>query len=119
LTVQTVPLEGRPAEFLGGVGSFSVRADVSPTTVRVGGELTYRINVAGPAAWGMTSRPDLVRFDRIAVSPRIEALPDETVNEPPSRTFLFRVRPSLAGHAVLPPVTIAAFDPEIGRFITK
>ena len=113
LSIQNPPPEGRPAEFLGGIGEFTVAAEATPASVRVGAELIYRINVSGPAAWGMTSRPDLSRFGRIAVSPRIEALPDQTVNEPPSRTFVYRIRPTRAGDVVLPPVSIAAFDPEL------
>jgi hypothetical protein len=119
LMIETVPPEGRPAAFLGGVGEFSVQAEAAPAAVRVGEEFTYRIKVSGPAAWGMTSRPDLARFGRLAVSPRIEPRPDETVNEPPSRTFVYRIRPTRPGDAVLPPVTIATFDPELMRYITK
>jgi hypothetical protein len=119
LSVQSPPPEGRPAEFLGGIGEFTVEAEATPASVRVGAELMYRITVSGPAAWGLTSRPDLARFGRIAVSPRIESLPEQTVNEPPSRTFLYRIRPTRAGDVVLPPVSIAAFDPELERYITK
>jgi hypothetical protein len=119
LSIQSPTPEGRPAEFLGGIGEFTVAADASPASVRVGVELNYRITVSGPAAWGMTSGPDLARFGRTAVSPRIEALPDQVVNEPPSRTFVYRIRPARAGIAVLPPVSIAAFDPELARYITK
>jgi hypothetical protein len=119
LEVVGVPPEGRPAAFLGGVGEFSVQADVSPATARVGQELTYRITVAGPAAWGMTARPDLARLDRLAIAPRIDALPDEIIQEPPSRTYVTRLRPTRPGEAVLPPVVIAAFDPESMRYVSK
>jgi hypothetical protein len=119
LNVQAVPLEGRPAEFLGGVGDFSVQAEAAPESVRVGGEVTYQIKVTGPAAWGMTSRPDVKRLAGIALSPRIEPLPVELVKEPPERTFVYRIRPTRAGEAVLPPVAIAAFDAERSLYITK
>jgi hypothetical protein len=119
LNVQAVPLEGRPEEFLGGVGEFSVQAEVSPGSVRVGGELTYQIKVTGPAACGMTAQPDLTRLAGLALAPRIEPLPAEFVREPPARTFVYRIRPTRAGEAVLPPVAVAAFDPERSRYITK
>ena len=61
LSIQPVPLQGRPAEFLGGVGRFELHAEASPKVVRVGQELDFRIKVTGPAAWGMTDRPDLAR----------------------------------------------------------
>ena len=59
VSIQAVPLQGRPAEFLGGVGHFEVQAEAVPRVVRVGQELDFRIKVTGPAAWGMTDRPDL------------------------------------------------------------
>jgi hypothetical protein len=119
LTVEPVPFEGRPAQFLGGVGAFSVQASVTPATVRVGQEFIYRIRLTGPAAWGTTSRPDLSRFDRIPLAFRVERLPDERTGEPPSVTFVYRIRPTRAGKAVLPPVAIAAFDPGSLRYLTR
>ena len=72
LSIKPVPAEGRPAEFLGGVGPFTLKAEAVPATVRVGQELEYRITVTGPAAWGMTDRPELKRFDRTGLGLRIE-----------------------------------------------
>jgi hypothetical protein len=117
--IQTVPLLGRPSEFLGGIGRFELHAEVSPQVVRVGQELEFRIKVTGPAAWGMADRPDMRRYARLPVGLRIEAKPDETINEPPARTFVFRLRPTHAGEAVLPPVAIAAYDPARARYVPQ
>ena len=103
LTIEPVPLEGRPAGFLGGVGEFSVQATALPASVRVGQELIYRIAIKGPAAWGSTLRPDLGRFDRIPLDLRVENLPDERTNEPPSMTFVYRIRPTRGGTEFYPP----------------
>ena len=116
--IQPVPLLGRPAEFLGGVGRFELHAEASPKVIRVGQELEFRIKVTGPAAWGMADRPDLARYGRLGLGLRIEPRPDETINEPPARTFVYRLRPTHAGEAVLPPVAIAAFDPSLSRYVT-
>jgi hypothetical protein len=118
LTVQPVPLQGRPADFLGGVGRLEVEAEAVPKVVRVGQELDFRIKVTGPAAWGMNDRPDLGRFGRSKLGLRIEPKPDETSDEPPARTFVYRLRPTQAGEAVLPPVAIAAYDPSLSRYVT-
>lgn len=119
VSIQTVPILGRPAEFLGGVGRFEVHAEASPAVIRVGQELDFRITVTGPAACGMTDRPDLPRYGRLGLGLQIEPRPDETSNEPPVRSFVYHLRPTHAGEAVLPPVAIAAFDPAISRYVTK
>jgi hypothetical protein len=119
LMIQPVPVEGRPAVFLGGVGRFTLTAEAIPNVVRAGQELEYRIKVTGSAAWGMTDRPVMERFERLPIRPRIEPKPDETINEPPSRTFVYRLRPTKAGEAVLPPVAIASYDPALSRYVTQ
>ncbi len=117
--IQPVPLEGRPAEFGGGVGQFTARAEAVPSVIRFGQELNYRITVTGPAAWGMTARPDLARLQSHEAGLRVAHEPDETTNEPPSRTFVYHIRPTRAGAIVLPPVVIAAFDPAVKRYVTR
>jgi hypothetical protein len=119
LSIQTVPLNGRPAGFLGGVGRFDLQADASPKVVRVGQDLEFRVKVTGSAAWGMTDRPDLGRFGGLRLGLRIEHGPDETRDEPPARTFVYRLRPTQAGEAVLPPVAIAAYDPALAHYVTR
>ena len=42
-----------------------------------------------------------------------------TINEPASRTFVYRLRPTKAGEAVLPPVAIASYDPALSRYVTQ
>ena len=117
--VRPVPPEGRPRYFLGGVGPFALQAEARPRSVRVGQELEYRITVTGPAAWGTTGRPELDRFDRLPIGLRIEPRPAEVVHEPPSRTFVYKLRPTRPGEAVLPPVSFSAFDPSTSRYVTR
>ncbi len=119
IPIKPVPGEGRPAEFLGGVGGFTLKAEAVPATVRVGQELEYRIIVTGRAAWGMLNRPELKRFERIGLGLRIEPKGDELLQEPPSRTFVYRLRPTRPGETVLPPVAIAAYDPASSRYDTR
>jgi hypothetical protein len=119
IEIQPVPLDGRPSEFLGGVGKFTLWAEAVPTVIRLGQELRYRITLNGPGAWGSSARPDLTHFVTSAGGLRVTSEPDEVTNEPPSRTFVYRVRPSRSGEIVLPPVAIAAFEPVTRRYATK
>ena len=63
VSIQAVPLAGPPGRVSGGCrAGLSFRPRLSPKVVRVGQELDFRIKVTGPAAWGMTDRPDLGRL---------------------------------------------------------
>ncbi len=117
--IHPVPSAGRPSGFLGGVGPFSLEAEASPKVVRLGQEIDFRVKVSGPAAWGMLERPELVRYDRLPVGLRIRPGPIETSNEPPARTFIYRLRPSRAGDVTLPPISIASYDPSISKYMTQ
>jgi hypothetical protein len=118
--VRALPATGRPAAFLGGVGWFDqVDAEVQPETVRAGQDFEYRIRLLGPAARGSTRPPTLAGLDGLPIALEVEPLPDEVVADPPSRVFRFRLRPTRAGEAVLPPVAIAYFEPRLGQYQTR
>ncbi len=119
LRIENPPIAGRTADFLGGVGAFSVEAEADARRVRVGQEFLYRIRITGPAAWGTSTRPELDRLRALPIGARVVSLADETVDEPPQRAFVYRIRPSQPGEVVLPPVSIASFDPGIQRYVTR
>jgi hypothetical protein len=119
LPIRSVPAEGRPREFLGGVGRFSLRAEVKPQSVRIGQDLEFRITVTGPAAWGMFQRPQLNRYEHLAIGSQVEPRRDEMTREPAERTFVYRLRPTRSGEVLLPPVAIAAFEPRLLRYVTQ
>jgi len=117
--VKDPPIEQRPKEFLGGVGTFDLKAEADPSAVRLGQTLEYRIRLTGPAARSSRNGPALSRLSDLPTRPEVEALEPELVADPPSRVFRYRIRPTRAGDVVLPPVAIAAFDPRIARYVTK
>jgi hypothetical protein len=118
LKILPVPEVSRPAGFLGGIGRFSLAAEASPKVVRVGQDFEFRVKVSGPAAWGAAGRPELARFDRLPLGLRIRSGPILTSDEPPERTFIYHLRPSRAGEAILPPLSLASYDPAVSRYIT-
>src|SRR5262249_26371812 len=102
LMVQRLPDAGRTDAFLGGVGPFEVTAGVRPQTARLGEMVEYCLRVTGPGARGMTRGPDPQKLVRGTIPLRVEAGTVESVAEPPSRRFCYKVRPLRAGDVVLP-----------------
>jgi hypothetical protein len=119
LMIETPPLAGRPAAFLGGVGPFEVAAEARPATLRAGRTFEFRVRVTGPGALGATRPPSLARFDRLPLGLEVEPLATESVAEPPARDFRYRIRPTRAGEAILPPIAVAAFEPRWNQYVTK
>ncbi len=119
LMVKPTPTAGRPAEFLGGIGAFSLSAEAEPATVRAGEAIEYRVTIRGPGALGVNGAPDLSRLDRLPLGLHVERRPDVTSDVPPAHSFVYRLRATRAGASILPPVRIAAFDPKAGAYVTK
>lgn len=119
--VQKLPESGRTEAFLGGVGSFEVTAQALPATVRMGGLIEYCLKVTGPAARTMTRAPDAQKRIRASSGLKVDSGPVEAIADPPSRAFYYRVRPTRPGDFVLPPISIASFDPDpsVRGYVTK
>ena len=116
LTVQPIPAEGRLASYLRGVGRIEAKSEVTPSTLRLGQTFEYRLILNGRGAIGSTQWPLLSAFEAIK-GLKIEQVGTIEVNDPPSRTFRYRLRPSAPGDLRLPSVTVATFDPALRRYV--
>ena len=120
LSIENVPLSGRSTAFLGGVGPFEIRAEADPPRLRLGQSMEYRIAMNGQAAWGSDRPPELGEAKSAIPGLRVEPIPGRLEGgDPAIRTFRYRLRPGRAGRWVLPPLTVAAFDPKTGRYATR
>jgi hypothetical protein len=116
LTIKPVPLEGRPASYLRGVGRLEAKAEAVPASVRVGQPFEYRIVLKGSGARGSTQVPILPEFEGLK-GLKFEPTGTDLVADPPLRTLRFRVRPTSSGDFTLPSVAVATFDPEMQRYV--
>jgi BatD DUF11 like domain len=118
LAVASVPPEGRTSAFLGGVGTFDVKAEAEPSSVRVGETLEFRVRITGSAAWGSVRAPDLNEWNTPTL--KVEAKDNLLqASETPARTFRYQVRPLKSGQVILPPLSLAAFDPTTRHYATR
>jgi hypothetical protein len=119
LEISALPLEGRPASFLGGVGTLSATAEVNPRSVRIGEPIEFRIVLDGPSARGTSRAPDLAGFAALPLGLTIGAGVVEGAGNPTTKIVRYRLRPTRAGEAELPGVAVASFDPKLGRYVTR
>ena len=115
LRVSPLPEAGRPGGFTGLVGDFSLEAAATPTSVRVGDPIRFRVALEsrGP----MTAAPELP----IASDPRFtgDFRVDGDAAPEPTRSGVMIERTLRARRddvAAIPPVELAYFDPGEGRY---
>lgn len=116
LAVDGLPDAGRPAGFEAAVGTLSVRATLSPTSVALGEHATLELDVFGAANVWDVRAPDL----EAALGPGCEVFPepvriDRAVHDDrlfARKTFRFSLVPGAQGRVGIPALEVAHFDPE-------
>jgi hypothetical protein len=119
LVVRALPTEGRPADFSGLVGSFTLQAEPSRTTVQVGDTVTVDVTLQGNGAVAGFTLPawEGEGFRVYDDTPVLEVkLADGAVSG--HARFKRAVVPSVAGPLTLPPIDVNWFDPATGRYET-
>ncbi len=116
LIVKPLPTAGRPADFNGLVGNYSLLVLAVPRKVRVGDPITLTIQVAGPYA-DYVHLPSL----RAQLPARDFKVPVEMAageGQGPLKTFTQTVRVRHPGVTSIPPLSLTFFNPATGRYET-
>ena len=115
--VLPIPMEGRPANFNGAVGLYSIEASASPASVRVGDpiELVLEVFGDGPVE---TLPPPLLSANR----PMNDAfrVPDQILTgemQNGRRRFTVTIRARRDDVTEIPPIEYPYFDPDAERFV--
>lgn len=103
LTVEPMPVDGRPADFTGLIGPLAVHAALDRERVSTGEGALLSLTVTG---WqtGLVKRPVLQ-----ATSAQFYPKDDQTADG--KRTFTWDVVPAAAGTVTIPVVSLPYFDP--------
>jgi hypothetical protein len=119
LTVHELPAEGRPADFHGAIGTFSIASDVSPVKAEVGDPLTLRMRITGSGSFDRVDSSMLDHLDQWKTYPPKSSF---NTSDPLSfsgmKTFEQPVIASKAGVQELPGLTFSYFDPNTRRYET-
>jgi len=113
ITVLALPQEGRPQDFSGAVGDFSLEVSAGPQEVRVGDPVTVKISVGGNGNFSTLNAPKLASEENFkAYDPQVKQLEgkkyfeqiimplSEAVSEVPAVSFNF-FNPRSASYEVL------------------
>jgi BatD DUF11 like domain len=119
LTVHELPTEGRPVDFHGAIGTFSIASDISPVKAEVGDPLTLRMRVTGTGSFDRVDSSMLEQLDQWKTYPPKSSF---NTSDPLSfsgmKTFEQPVIASKAGVQQLPGLTFSYFDPNTRRYET-
>ena len=118
LTVLPLPEEGRPANFSGLVGAFTLSASAAPLAVNVGDPITLTLTLEGSPYLRHFELPPLRQQERLAQAFRI---PDEMAPgraEGSTKVFTQTIRAQSEAVTEIPPIALSYFDTATGQYAT-
>ncbi len=117
-SVQALPTQGRPADFSGAVGNFTVKSDVSDDKAATGDPITLRLHVTGSGTFDRVSSPMLHDVEHWKTyAPTATFKPADPIGYRGEKTFDQPVIAMQAGAQALPALAFSWFDPSTGRYV--
>lgn len=120
IEVRPLPSEGRPDNFSGGVGQFSLKTDLSKSKVNTGESSTLNLEVRGTGNITQIRMPEptfpseIERYD-----PKLQtstALGPNSLRGSLSEQFI--LIPRVKGQYTIPKIEFSYFNPDTGKYVT-
>jgi len=119
MPVLPLPERGRPADYSGAIGRFTVEASAQPDTVAVGDPLTLTVLVSGRGNFDRLALPGLADIDGWkAYTPSAQFKSADGVGYEGVKEFEQALIPKDASRKEIPSVTLCYFDPDAHRYVT-
>jgi len=115
--VKGPPEQGKPADFTGAIGRFTMKVEAKPTRIEQGRPVTLSIFVQGTPLDGLAG-PDLAK--QAELGSRFDFAADELTGDVEGNAKVFRraIFPKQHGEQTVPPISWSYFDPRSERYVT-
>jgi hypothetical protein len=120
IEVLPLPEKGKPGEFTGGVGQFTLSAAMDRTATTNSEPINLALKIGGRGNVRMIEKPEVppvpgLRILDPEIKDDVRVGPDGMRG---TRTFRYPIIPQSDGKYVIPPVKIAYFDPQAKSYVT-
>jgi hypothetical protein len=118
LHVKPLPKEGRPADFSGLIGDYSIEASAGATEANVGDPIPLTLTIRGPEPLNSVKPPTL--DSQPALSSRFKAAPEgwelAAADKAGQRTFTTTIRPKNDSVTQIPAIGLPFFNTASGKY---
>jgi tetratricopeptide (TPR) repeat protein len=118
ITVNPIPQQGRPEDYRGAVGQYSIITQAKPTRVKVGDPITLHIGVDGTGPMDLVRAPPIESQQTLTNDFKVPDEPLAGFVDGKRKVFSTTIRPLHDGVTEIPPVSFSYFDPKTGKFVT-
>jgi tetratricopeptide (TPR) repeat protein len=119
IMVKPIPEAGRPADYNGAVGKYSIITDAKPTKVKVGDPITLHIGIDGDGPMELVQAPNLVAQPDLTKDFKVTDEPLAGIVDGKRKLFATTIRPLRTDVTEIPPISYSYFDPVQGKFVTS
>ena len=117
--VLELPAEGRPPDFHGAIGTFSIASDISPSNADAGDPMTLRMRITGSGSFDRVDSSMLDHLDQWKTyPPRSSFNTSDPIGLSGMKTFEQPVIASKPGVQTLPGLSFSYFDPNARKYET-
>jgi hypothetical protein len=119
LTVRPLPTDGRPGDFSGLVGTFSLKSTLDPSQVKAGESATLTFTIQGR---GNVNRiPDLkapeIPHAKLYADQPVLTTSEDQAGISGVKTMKWAIVPEREGEMVVPAASVSYFDPTQGKYM--
>ena len=118
LEVLPLPEQGKPAQFYGLVGQYTISASATPTKVNVGDPITLTIKIGGGKYLKPVQWPELENVPGIAANFKIPSQKASPTIDEGFKVFTQTIRANNDKVSEIPPIPLVYFDTEQGKYVT-
>lgn len=116
LNIQAMPDAGKPAEFYGLVGHYTISASATPAKVNVGDPITLTIRIGGSPYLKPVQWPELEKMPGLGDKFKIPSEKASPAIENGEKVFTQTVRATRDSVTEIPAIPLAYFDPNTGSY---
>ncbi len=116
--VLPVPSEGRPVDYRGAVGRYSIVTQATPTAVSAGDPITLNIGIAGTGPMELVQAPPLSELATLTADFKVADQSLAGFVQDDTKLFSTTIRPRHEGIAQIPAIPFSFFDPATGKYET-
>jgi hypothetical protein len=117
LTVLDLPVENRPKDFSGAIGTFSLAVEASPLDGKVGDPITVKMQLEGTGNFSLVEAPILSEQKGWKIYPASGTVQDLGTGKG-IKTFEQPFIPMDQGVTAVPPMRFSYFDPQTEKYVT-
>ncbi len=118
LTVRPLPDEGKPSQFYGLVGQYTIAASATPTKVNVGDPITLTIKIGGSKYVKPVQWPALEEIPELAVNFKVPSQRASPAIESGFKVFTQTIRANNDQVTEIPSIPLAYFDVAQDTYVT-